>query len=56
MLNALEGEDIHLAKVLKPDFSKAVGMAGGVRVFYSQNGTIMSYFLKFSSPPSSAKS
>jgi len=40
--NALEGEDLHLAKVLKPDFSKAVAMAGEVRVSYSQNGTITS--------------
>ena len=33
MPNALHGEDLSLAKVLKPDFSKAVGIAGGVRVF-----------------------
>ena len=36
--NALEGEDLPLAKVLKPDFSKAVEMAGGVSVL--QNGAI----------------
>ena len=34
VLNALEGEDLPLANVLKLDFSKAVGMAGGVRVFH----------------------
>ncbi len=56
MLNALEGEDFHLAKVLKPNFSKAVEMARGVRVFYSQNGTITSYLFKFSSPPSPSSS
>src|SRR6266581_970692 len=33
VLNALHGEDLLLAKVLKPDFSKAVEMAVGVRVF-----------------------
>ena len=31
--NALHGEDLSLAKVLKPDFSKAVEIAGGVGVF-----------------------
>ncbi len=33
LLNALHREDLFLAKVLKPDFSKAVEMAVGVRVF-----------------------
>ena len=33
MSNTLHGEDLPLAKVLKPDFSEAVEIAVGVRVF-----------------------
>ena len=33
MPDALHGEDLSLAKMLKPDFSKALEMAVGVRVF-----------------------
>ena len=41
-LNALQGVNLPLAKVLKPDFSKGMKMAAGVRVCFSWNITVIS--------------
>ena len=38
--NALQGENLRLAKVLKPNLSNAVKMAVGVRVYFSRNVTV----------------
>ena len=40
--NALQGVNLPLAKVLKPDFSKGMKMAARVRVCFSRNVTVIS--------------
>ena len=39
--NTFQGVNLPLAKVLKPDFSKEMKMAGGVRVCFSWNVTVI---------------